>query len=113
VKLQERVPEEGKIAMPEARAVLDALHAGYVRIADMPEILGVTQQRCSQLAKAANFPAPVGTVPGRRLWWRADVERWRDETWRRPWIPAPFEDAEENVAKQADPDSEEQWSGDR
>lgn len=61
--------------MAESRKVLAAIEAGMVRIADMPRILGVTKQRCHQLAARADFPRPLQTVPGRRLWRRSDVER--------------------------------------
>ena len=53
----------------------------------MPPILGVTEQRCGQLSARHDFPFPT-LVRGRRLSRRADIERWRDEAWVRPWQPA-------------------------
>ena len=73
--------------MPESRQVLAALDAGMVRVADMVPIFGVTKQRCDQLTRRPHFPAPVKVVPGRRLWRRSEVVRWRDEIWARPWVP--------------------------
>jgi predicted DNA-binding transcriptional regulator AlpA len=70
----------------ESSEVLAAVAAGMVRIADMPPILGVTRQRCHQLAQRADFPQPVKTLGRDRLWRRADVERWADETGARPWL---------------------------
>lgn len=57
---------------------------GRVRLSDMPPILGLTKQRCHQLARRNDFPTPT-IVKGRRLWLRAEIERWRDEVWARPW----------------------------
>ena len=74
--------------MPESSEVLAAVEAGMVRLADMPPILGVTRQRCLQLAARADFPRPLETVRGRRLWRRSDIERWREEVWARPWVPS-------------------------
>lgn len=67
--------------------VLAMVEQGYVRLADMPPILDVTKQRCHQLVKRDDFPSST-MVNERRLWLRADVERWRDEVWARPWQPA-------------------------
>ena len=58
--------------------MIAVVEAGVVRIADMPSILGVSKQRCHQLAARADFPMPVQTVPCRRLWLRTDVELWRE-----------------------------------
>jgi len=73
--------------MPGSRAVLVPCSPDMSGSA-MPALLGVTWQRCQQLAERADFRAPVQIVPGRRLWRREDVERWRDERWARPWKPA-------------------------
>ena len=75
------------LPMPESREVLAAVEASMVRVVDMPAILGVTVQRCHQLANRADFPRPMQTVPGRRLGRRSDVELWREEIWARPWVP--------------------------
>ena len=73
--------------MPESSEILAAVRRGYVRLTDMPPILGVTEQRCGQLSARHDFPFPT-LVRGRRLWRRADIESWRDEVWGRPWRPA-------------------------
>lgn len=72
--------------VPESTEILAAIERSHVRLADMPPILGVTKQRCHQLAHRDDFPAPA-MVKCRRLWLRSDVERWRDEEWARPWRP--------------------------
>lgn len=69
--------------MPESLEVLEAVEAGYFRITDMPPILGLTKQRCSQLTRRSDFPSPAKSFGTRRLWRRGDVERWRDEVWVR------------------------------
>ena len=73
--------------MPESREVLALVEQGYVRLADTPPILGVTEQRCGQLSARDDFPFPT-VVNGRRLWLRSKIERWRDEVWARPWSPS-------------------------
>ena len=75
--------------MPESLEVLAAVEARMVRVVDMLAILGVTKQRCHQLARRADFPPPLQTIPGGRLWRRSDVERWREEVWPRPWVESP------------------------
>ena len=58
---------------------------GYVELDDVPEILGVSPERCHELIRRADFPAPA--MAGGRdvlpLWERATIERWRDDV-RRP-----------------------------
>ena len=70
--------------MLESIEVLAALQDGYLRVADMTPILGVTKQRCHQLVQRDEFPPPT-LIQGRRLWERVEVERWRDEVWPRAW----------------------------
>lgn len=64
----------------ESAGVLEAVGQGYVRLFDMPPILGVIQQRSHQLAQRHDFPAPAMAIGRRRLWLKADVERWAAET---------------------------------
>jgi hypothetical protein len=61
--------------VPESAEILAEVEHGYVRITDMPAILGVTYQRCAQLAEREDFPAPAKATGRRRLWRRVDVER--------------------------------------
>lgn len=71
----------------ESAEILAVVEKGYLRLADMPPILGLTKQRCHQLTRRVDFPAPAKVSGRRRLWLRADVERWASETWPRPWNP--------------------------
>ena len=71
--------------MPESAQILGVIDLGYIRLTDMPPILGVTKPRCQQLVQRDDFPAPAKIIRTRRLWLRSDVERWRDELWPRPW----------------------------
>ena len=52
---------------------------GYLRVSDIPPILGVTKQRVSQIvAEREDFPKPAKVIGRHRLWRRKDVERWLD-----------------------------------
>ena len=65
--------------MPESLEVLEAVEAGYFRLADMPPIVGVTKQRVSQFSRRPDFPAAaklVGTVVcGAEPKWRSGAMR--------------------------------------
>lgn len=48
-----------------------------VGVPDIASMLGVSRQRVGQLIDAyPDFPEPSAVVGGRRLWTRAQVERW-------------------------------------
>lgn len=48
-------------------------------------MLGVTRQRVVQLADTDGFPAPdIVLYGGRRIWKRADIEKWARDTGRLP-----------------------------
>jgi hypothetical protein len=64
--------------MPESAEILALVERGYLRVADMPAMFGLTQQACSHLTRREDFPAPAKVIGTRRLWRRRDVERWRD-----------------------------------
>jgi hypothetical protein len=64
--------------MPESAEIVALVKEGYLRLVDMPRVLGGTWQRCQQLAERGDFPRPAKVIGRRRLWRRADVERWRD-----------------------------------
>lgn len=51
-------------------------------IAEIAEILGVTKQRVTQLAKADGFPKPLDRIASGPVWRRTDIERWARETGR-------------------------------
>ena len=53
--------------VPESSETLAAVRRGYVRLTDMPPILGVSKPRCHQLAQRDEFPRPT-LIRGRRLW---------------------------------------------
>jgi predicted DNA-binding transcriptional regulator AlpA len=46
------------------------------------ELLGISRQGIDWLAKRGKFPKPVHTLPTGRLWARADLEKWAQETGR-------------------------------
>jgi len=62
--------------VPESAKVLEAIDVDCVRLVDMVQILGVTKQRCHQLAKRDDFPTPAKLIGKRRLWLRSEVELW-------------------------------------
>jgi len=51
---------------------------GYVELDELPAMLGVSVERCHDLIRGDDFPAPA--MAGGRdilpLWERADIERW-------------------------------------
>jgi hypothetical protein len=77
--------------VPESAEILALVERGYVRLADMPAMLGVSQQACSHLTRREDFPAPAKVIGTRRLWRRRDVERWRDAR-PRVWSPAGYQE---------------------
>jgi len=64
--------------MAESAEILALVERGYLRVADMSAMFGVTQQACSHLTRGEDFPAPAKVIGTRRLSRRRDVERWRD-----------------------------------
>lgn len=52
-------------------------------VGEVAELLGVSKQRASQLAKGdrwdAWFPEPLDHIGAGPVWRRADVERWAEE----------------------------------
>jgi predicted DNA-binding transcriptional regulator AlpA len=53
-----------------------------VHLVELAEILGVTHQRASVIARGADFPRPVGRGGQSRLWDRREVTAWA-KVWRR------------------------------
>jgi predicted DNA-binding transcriptional regulator AlpA len=51
--------------------------AKTVRLVEIAEILGMTHQRASVIARGANFPRPVGRQGQSRVWDRREVSAWR------------------------------------
>ncbi|WP_377324986.1 helix-turn-helix transcriptional regulator [Pimelobacter simplex] len=51
-------------------------------VAEVAELLGVSRQRVTQLAKAAGFPRPYDTLAMGPVWLKVDVEKWARETGR-------------------------------
>jgi len=46
-------------------------------MSEIAALLGVSRQRAHKISGVyADFPAPQATLPGGRIWLRADVERW-------------------------------------
>jgi predicted DNA-binding transcriptional regulator AlpA len=71
----------------ESTRILAAVADGYLRQVDMVPLLGVTQQRVGQIVDRDDFPSPALVIGSRRLWLRADVDRWIDAR-PRAWAPA-------------------------
>jgi predicted DNA-binding transcriptional regulator AlpA len=53
-----------------------------VSIGDIAGMLGVTRQRADALSRTKDFPEPVATVAGGRLWMRDEVLAWMRDTGR-------------------------------
>ena len=53
---------------------------GYVELDELPAMLGVSAERCHELIRGDDFPAPA--IAGGRdilpLWERTDIERWSE-----------------------------------
>ena len=45
----------------ESAEVLETVEGEFARLTDLSAILGVTKQRCHQLAERGDFPVPAGT----------------------------------------------------
>ena len=53
-----------------------------VGLAEIAEMLKLSKARADQLARQRDFPLPVATLIGGRIWERADVEAWMRSTGR-------------------------------
>jgi predicted DNA-binding transcriptional regulator AlpA len=51
-------------------------------VAEVAELLGVTRQRVTQLAKTDGFPEPQVRLASGPVWESADVEQWARKTGR-------------------------------
>lgn len=51
-------------------------------VAEVAELLEVSRQRVTQLAKLPGFPAPTVKLASGPVWESADIERWARETGR-------------------------------
>lgn len=51
-------------------------------VAEVAELLGISRQRVTQLAKQEGFPEPAVQLAAGPVWESADVERWARETGR-------------------------------
>ena len=58
-----------------------------VGVSEIADILGVTRQRASALAKTASFPVPVATLASGPVWTRPSLNRFIDEWPRREGRP--------------------------
>jgi predicted DNA-binding transcriptional regulator AlpA len=47
-----------------------------MRLKDVAEFLGVSEEHARELAARADFPSPLRTVFAGRIWRRGDVDRW-------------------------------------
>jgi predicted DNA-binding transcriptional regulator AlpA len=53
-----------------------------VGLAEVAEMLQLSKARADQLARQRDFPLPVATLTGGRIWDRAAVEAWMRSTGR-------------------------------
>jgi predicted DNA-binding transcriptional regulator AlpA len=53
-----------------------------VGVAEVAEMLGVSRQRVTQLAKTASFPRPTVQLAAGPVWESAEIEQWARETGR-------------------------------
>lgn len=54
-----------------------------VGISEVAEMLGVTRQRVDKLSRTSpDFPQPVSTLHGGRVWLRSKIEEWATKTGR-------------------------------
>ena len=51
-------------------------------VAEIAELLDVSRQRVTQLAKSAAFPAPYDVLAMGPVWLKTDIERWAREAGR-------------------------------
>lgn len=51
-------------------------------VAEIAELLGVSRQRVTQLAKVGGFPVPYDSLAMGPVWLKADIEKWARETGR-------------------------------
>jgi predicted DNA-binding transcriptional regulator AlpA len=51
-------------------------------VTEIANLLGISRQRVSQLARTETFPEPVARLSGGIIWERADIERWAREAGR-------------------------------
>jgi predicted DNA-binding transcriptional regulator AlpA len=53
-----------------------------VGLAEIAEMLKVSTRRVDVLSRQRDFPEPVASLIGGRVWLRADVQEWADKTGR-------------------------------
>ena len=64
------------------RFMEDALD--LVGISEVTEMLGITRQRADKLSRTApDFPPPVSTLHGGRIWLRSKIKEWALKTGRK------------------------------
>jgi hypothetical protein len=51
-------------------------------VAEVAELLGVSKQRVTQLAKVDGFPAPAASLAAGPVWESADIELWARQSGR-------------------------------
>lgn len=54
----------------------EAMSHHLMGVAEIAQLLGVSRQRVTQLAKAEGFPRPVASLAAGPVWESADVEAW-------------------------------------
>ena len=80
--MQARVP----MASGLLPLLLPVARTPTIRLIEVADILGVTHQRASRIARGTDFPRPIGRQGKSRLWDRREVTAWA-KVWRRerPW----------------------------
>jgi predicted DNA-binding transcriptional regulator AlpA len=63
--------------------MVDRQRIDLVGVAEVASMLGVKRQRIDQLSRTSrDFPRPVAVIAAGRIWLRADIEKWAEETGR-------------------------------
>lgn len=71
------------LGIQEEEAQLARL-GGLIGVSSVAKLLNVSQQRASKLTRGEQFPKPYGTVDGRPVWERSEVEKFN-----RAWVRTP------------------------
>src|SRR5438132_13141985 len=92
--IRKTLPATGAVMRVALEAAEDvASHPGiskapeFVGIAELAELLAVTKQRASELAKSADFPEPLTVLKAGPVWTRASIARYLTTWSRRPGRP--------------------------
>ena len=91
-------PERGDWVRVEAetmadldRRIQESNAPEIVGVSELAELLGVTRQRASELARSRDFPLPIATLASGPVWRKSSVARFVEHWPRRPGRPKKVE----------------------